>query len=173
MFSFVFSVKKLLHCKFHAIWICIAWWCGLLAGCAMSDCFLGSICLMVPGACTGGVSLWCLIITNTLPLFIAYLCYSSKMQLLVLPLLFVKGVSYAICSIGVFAVFGSASWLVQSLLLFTDHFGIFLLIVFSFRNCNYPEKSDMKRDALIIFPLLLIAIVVDYLYFAPLLMRLI
>lgn len=172
MFSVLFSASKLLRVRYHPVCICISWVIGLISGYMVSNGVSSSLPYMMQSACSCSVSFGGFLAVLLLPFLIACLCYRLSIPVLIIPLLYLKGFSYAICSVSIFQVFHSASWLVQSLLLFSDHISIFLLMVFSVRHCSQSDLSALKRDGLIVFSVLLGVGVIDYLYISPLMMRL-
>lgn len=98
---------------------------GMLPSCLMNACFSNST-LVVPSA--------------LVPITLVWLVTKYSMHGLIYPILFCKAYfdGLLFCAIGV--TFGSASWLMGILLLFTDRLATVFLICFSIQclyGCNY------------------------------------
>ena len=162
------SVLGFQICKYLLI---ISWTFGLIFGALVARNSV-HLPMMICSIATQAPSLLHLLIVALLPfLFTALAVYLSKPWLIV-PIALLKAFCFAFCTFGVVLAFGSAGWLVQLFLLFTDTCVIPILIFSWLRYLSHTERS--MRGLLIVCSVAAFSIaMVDYFVISPFLLRLV
>jgi hypothetical protein len=100
-------------------------------------------------------TLFSLILTQTLPLLLScVVCWLGK-PTLILPIVFTKAFTFAICTFGVIMAYGDAGWLVRWIILLSDSCSVVFLLWFCLRRLS-SRSTSLFNDLLICY----IAIVV-------------
>ena len=113
-----------------ALLLLIAFWCvgaalGILIANGNVD-FLASLLRQSYPRGSFAVAL-----SGILPIFAVYLVHYLRLSWLILPILFLKAIADSVVLMGIVAAFGSAAWLVGSLLLFSDKISTVFLLYFA------------------------------------------
>ncbi len=98
-------------------------------------------------AASGPMSIAWMFLIFVLPLVFTIISIRFKVSFLILPLALVKGFFYGFLSASVCSAFGSASWLVCSMLLFSNSILILLLLWFWFQYLKTDTRC-LVRDFL-------------------------
>lgn len=108
------------RCKGPKVILACAWIAGFAGGIFCSFCASNSLFPTMRAAVSGCVSIHGLLSVVLLPLlFSAFAVYISQPWLLI-PLAFIKTFVFSFLAVGIMAAYGSAGWLVRSLLMFSD-----------------------------------------------------
>ena len=120
---------------------CFSWISGLICGCIIAVQVSDTYLLMMRRAVTSPVSIFGLLTVSFLPfLFITLSVYISRPKLIHC-ICFLKACSFMITGFSVITVFGSAGWLVQFLLQFTDLGALALLCWFACQHLDGSKNS--------------------------------
>ena len=117
------------------------------------------------------VSIVGLFVLLFLPLLLSAAAVYFSIPAMVLPLSFCKGFCMGYCALGILFVFGSASWLVRLLLMFSDCFMILPLSWFWIRHIS-GCRNMLRRDFLICSAIAIVIGIVDYFLVSPFLVML-
>lgn len=158
------------QCLCSIIAVTIVWCAGLLLGIAVAVGSDDSAFSLMRLAARCRVSIVSILITAILPfLFSAYAVSVSKPGFLLL-VCFLKAYSFGLCGYLVSAAFGSAGWLVQPLLQFTDVCTLPFLVWFFLRGSSRQENT-FRRDLWVCLIAAATAAITDWLIISPFLVR--
>lgn len=130
--------------KDSVAFLAFLWTAGLIFGTVTSFYAGNSVFSLMCGALYSPVSIVRLLSAMLLPLlFSAFAVYFSGAWLLI-PIIFLKGFSYAYLAFGILSSFGSAGWLIQLLLIFSDTLMLPVLWIYWLR-----VLKDGQHDLLI------------------------
>ena len=152
-------------------WIVVPWLLALFLGtycAARSDL---SVFSLVRRTAFGTVSTVCLMATQLLPfLFAAYAAYISN-TILLLGACSVKLFSFGFTGYLVWTAFGSAGWLMRSLMLFSDIALIPVLCLFCLRI--HFGRAKLMKELLICMGIVVVIVLLDGFFFSALLEKMI
>lgn len=160
--------------KLHRLWICrqdsllLAFFCvtGALTGICIADRSGEHFFSMMRMAPSVHVSITGLIASAVLPFLIAaFAVYISAPQILY-SILFLKIMLFCWCGCGIYAVFGSAGWLVRMLLQFTDCCMVPVLCWFCLRHSS-GSHVFLWRDFSVCIAIAGIIGIIDYSVISP------
>ncbi len=167
------AMARFFHSDISAFWrkcatplLACVWMLGLVAGSAV---FLsaGTVSASrMPWAFSSQVSIVGLLCVTGLPfLFSAFAVYVSHPGWM-LPVVFLKAVSFASVSLGLLTGFGSAGWLMRLLLMFSDLCSLPLLMIFWIRYL--PGERSLRFSGIAVFLFCALAIgSIDYCFVSP------
>lgn len=164
-----FNLDRKYTCKVAFV---LSWILGLVFGILLFHCQLDSVSALMRAACNIRVSIVGLMTVLALPFLAIVSCLYLSVPVLVLPILFLKAVSYSFCCAAIGQAFGDAAWLVRLLLLFSDNACTALLFLFSVRHGSGSNRYIFKREVLLFSVVLILTGTVDYLWVSPLLTKL-
>lgn len=148
------------------LFLLLCWILGLLLGMISAAGAGDSFFLMMRGADNLTVSIPGLLLVTALPfLFTAFAVFFSQPWLLLL-LAFMKAFSFGFCAFGIMAVYGTASWLVGFLLMFTDACTMPLLMWLWLRHCDLSGQR-FSRDVVVCFAAALVLGIIDICLISP------
>lgn len=107
------------------------------------------------------VSIVCLLFSLSFPFVLSFILLRYFHFWSILPLIFIKAVSFMCCLGGISLAFGDAGWLIRGLVLFADSIGVVFLI-FSWYEALDGKRYRWKRFAGTYLPVLGIIGFVDY-----------
>ena len=161
---------RMVRCKM--LWVLLCWVVGLLLGTVIAARIDPSSFSLMRRTASSQVSIVDRFIAAAFPFLIAaYAVYMNRPKLL-LAVCFCKAFCFSFCAFIIIASFGTAGWLVQPLLQFTDICIIPVFCWFCVRNVSGKRKS-WKKDALVCLIFAAITATADYWIVAPFLAKLI
>ena len=166
------TVRKLSWYTFRK-YLLFAFWCaGLLLGIFAACCMRFDLVPLIRNAVGCPASAIGLLTSAVLPFILSAYAVSFPEPWLLLPISALKAFSFGFCAFGVHFAFGSASWLVRLLFLFSDVCVIPLLFFYWLRHIqDTPAKPDREFWCCV---LTAVAIgMIDYCLISPFLVRLI
>ena len=156
----------------HSTVLLAAVWClGLLAGIFLVSRASESVIALMRLAGKSRVSIVGLLLGNLLPFLLSFAAISSSMPRLVYAVCFFRSALYGFCAFGVGLGYGSAGWLVQALLLFSDVLTMPALFWFWIRHIGGRRRSR-NRDFLLCVIYAVAVWAADFCLVAPFLARL-
>ena len=123
-----FSISRV---QFLSIILALFWLAGVSAGCFISRINPLIFDSMMRSACKSGVSIVWLTLMTLVPLFVVSAAVYFRLHFLIYPLCAIRAFCFSVCFTGIYIAFGSAGWLVRSLLQMSDFFLIPVLLWFS------------------------------------------
>lgn len=144
----------------------LCWISGLLLGTLVAADFEASVSSLMRTAVFGRVSIISLCATAFFPfLLVGYIVYSKRLRILFL-ICFCKAFSFSFCAWLVRCSFGTAGWLMQPLLQFTD---VCMVPVFCWFSIRYllGHKSSLLKDGIVYVISGITVIVMDYFFITP------
>ena len=167
---YIFPTKLIGRCRRSCKIILAALWCaGLICGISAAAC-AGILPSLMRACCQSRVSIVSLLFVPLLPfLFSAFAVFISCPRLVCF-VGFLKAFSFGLCLRAVSAAFGSAGWLVCSLLLFTDCVTMPALFWFWLRHAD-GNISSLGKDSLICTTWFLLIAIIDSAYVTPMLIQ--
>lgn len=121
--------------------LAFTWLTGLLSGLIISLGHLPATASMMRLAPTVQVSIVSLIIAISFPLLLSAIAVFCSGPWLLIPIVFGKAFLYAFVCAGVLNSWGSAGWLLQLLLVFSDTLMLPVLWLFWLRTCRHTGKG--------------------------------
>lgn len=121
--------------------LAFSWLAGLLFGMIISLGRLPATASLMRLAPTVQVSIVGLISAISLPLFLSAIAVYYSSVWLLIPIVFAKAFVYAFVSAGVLVSWGSAGWLLQLFLIFSDTLMLPVLWLFWLRACRQAGKG--------------------------------
>lgn len=169
-------MARLMHCfitipprKWTRWGLALCWSGGLICGIILFA-LTGNTASLMEQAASCGVSLRNLMLANLLPfLFSAFAVYLRQPKLIFL-IAFFRGCLFSYVSIGTVTAFGSAGWLVQILLMFSDLLLTVLLYFYWLRHISGLQRFSAAQSAAVVASVFLMASV-EYWWIAPILVR--
>ena len=164
-----------MHCNMHFalryrldrlrnLWMIVPWFIALLLGTYCAAASDPSVFSLVRLTVFGRVSTVCLMAAQLLPfLFAAYAAYISNTILLVI-VSSVKLFSFGFAGYLVWAVFGSAGWLMRFLALFSDLVLVPVLCLFCLRI--YHGCGKLTKELLICMGIVIGTVLLDGFFFS-------
>ena len=117
------------------------------------------------------VSISSLLCSVFLPFLLSFLSIYFSKQWLLYPICFWKYFFFGFSANCLLHAFGSAGWLIQSLLMFSDIVALIMLTWFCFRNLTIHRRPEI-RDVLVIISVIFPICVVDFVFISPFLVSL-
>ena len=124
--------------------LAFSWVVGLLSGMIISLGHYPTTASLMRLAPTAQVSIVSLISAISLTLFLSATAVYYSQAWLLIPIVFSKAFIYAFVCAGVLASWGSAGWLLQLLLIFSDTMMLPVLWLFWLRACRQAGKSAIS-----------------------------
>lgn len=152
--------------------LAFCWISGLLCGMVTSLSAGPSLIGLMRSSLSRSVSIFGLLCIGFLPFLIAITVVSLSKTKWIILICFVKAFLFSFVSIGIFSRFGSASFLLRLLLLFSDCFCVCLLYFLSLRVLSSPPKQQ-KLLFVFLFSLEFLVRSIDYRIISPFWARLI
>lgn len=141
------------------------WLLGLLCGTLFAVGADDSLASLMRAAASNRVSIVVLLTTAFLPFLITAYAVSINRYAIGSCLALLKGFAYSFCGCVIVRAFGSAAWLVQPMLQFTDMVTSILLCWFGIR-C-FTRQCSLRRDLAVCILISAAAVVIDYLLVSP------
>lgn len=148
--------------------IAITWISGLL--CALLYIKQFSFSLMYP-LHIERVSIVGMIVSLILPIILLYILLNRCYFYLILPVIFLKSFNYMCCYLCITYSYGTAGWLVRTLLLFSDTVSVIILLHFCYRFAA-GNKIGMTSYFKYTFAVLIIVGCLDYYIISPFILML-
>lgn len=145
------------------------WLLGLLLGTLLAVGADASMISLMRRAANCRVSI-VLLLTAVLPFLISAYAVSIYRYSILSVLGLLKAFAYSFCGILSVRAFGSAGWLVQPMLQFTDSITTIFLCFFGIRCC--VDQTGFKRDLIICILVSVAAVIIDYALVSPYLLSL-
>ena len=165
MYKPVQKDSSFLHRNFIVAFICV-WAAGLIFGAAAAACLGKSNFSLMRTVLNSRVSIVSLLITAALPfLFTAY-AVSVPAKGLLLFICFFKAYTFSFTGYLISAAFGTAGWLLQPLLQFTDLCTMPALMWFVISHCDKLGKLN-RRDLTVSIVIAISAAVADCFVISP------
>lgn len=143
------------------------WLIGLLLGFCAAECAAFSLVQIVPYYAFGRVSLVQLLAACVLPFVVTYISAYLNAYWLACILSLWKAFSFGYCAVGIGLAYGSAGWLMRSLLLFSDGM---ILPALLFYWLYFARKGKAVGKMAVILAIYAAGIAVfDYCFITPLL----
>ena len=155
----------------YRISLCIFWLLGISVGCWISQVLKPSFFLLMRSVVCQPVSIVGLFTSIFLPLILSYLSFLCKKPVIILIVCFLKAVAFSFSGVLLSQFFGSASWLLRFLFLFSDNCFMIVLFYLWYQFCGSLEYLGYSN--LIMYSVLgLCVAATDYFVISPLLMGL-
>lgn len=151
--------------------LALCWCLGLLSGVCLVPCVSKSLFSWMRLAARSRVSIVGLLCGNFLPFLISYLIFSFSIPRLIYAVCFFRAAGYGFCALGIRLGFGTAGWLIQPLLLFSDLLTMPVLLWFWLRNLD-GSIQNRRRDFVLCGIAAAFAGAADFLLAAPFLSQL-
>lgn len=147
----------------------VVWLTGLMIGsyCA-SGYLITSLMRSLPLQHTGFFSL---LLVHWVPILLAYFLLRFGRTTYVLPVVLVKGFTFAFCACGLLASFGSASWLVFALVM-CSAFGNQLVFIWFYLHCLLLPHQKHQKSLLLSLILSILLCLLDCFVVSPFLISL-
>lgn len=154
--------------KFWVLFLALSWIIGLISGCIISITSDTFYFIPMRAATYCRVSIVSLLVVTAFPfLFSAFVFYFAKPWLFI-PIACMKAMSFSMVAIGIFRSFGSAGWLLQFLLMFSDICLIPFLIFYWVRFIS-SERAIHFYDILCVSTAVLSVGLIDFYFISPIL----
>ena len=155
--------------KWASGFLALCWSGGLICGISLFA-LTGDTASLIVQAASCGVSIRNLMMANLLPfLFSAFVVYLRQPKLILL-IAFFRGCLFSYVAMGIVTAFGSAGWLVQILLMFSDLLLTVLLYFYWLQHISGVQRFSAMQSAAVAASVFLLASV-DYCWIAPILVR--
>ena len=152
--------------------LAFCWVSGLICGIWVFLTADTSLFFMMRSIPTGALSIVSLLCVTALPFLLSIFMVSISRPFLILPLCFCKALLFSFVSLGIIQVFGSAGWLFQHLLLFSDCAAVPILYLYWLRNMSGANLT-FSWETVFFLALGCLSGSVDYRIIMPLLAHLI
>lgn len=171
MTDFAFGRKPRFLFYGSRIALCLAWVTGLLYGCAIALTNNSVFLIWMRSAVSQSVSIVGLLVSVFLPLLLTYISVVIEKPFIILIVCFLKAAAFAFCGTLIHQCYGTASWLVGYLHLFSDScflFFLFALWYWHFGSSRMIGSFDLSLCGIIGFVLAAL----EYLLISPFLLGL-
>lgn len=144
----------------------LSWIIGVFLGGAVFYLSKPSFVALMRSASCCTVSIVGLFILIVIPFLISAIAVFCSCPFLIFPLCFLSALSYGVCSFAVFASFGSAGWLAQLLIMFSENCAVLsLFVLWSQSICSsFHIKPSLFG---ICFSVAVIAGIIDFVFVSP------
>ncbi len=146
--------------------LCISWIFGLMFGIWLSAVAGDSFFLTMRGADFSAVSIPGLLLVTALPFLITATAVFLSQPWLLICLVLLKAAAFGFCACGIIAAYGSASWLVSILLMFTDLCALPQLMWLWLRHGDMTKKA-LWGDLSLCLSMVMILGILDYSFVMP------
>ena len=153
---------------FQILLIILSWVLGLLSSVVVLSQY--SFSLMCP-LNFDRVSIVAMIVSLVFPIVLSYILLNRCNIYLVLPVIYLKSFLYMSCYFAITLTFGSAGWLVRTLVLFSDSVSVLLLLILCYRYITKNKVALYRFFRIAILILFLIGSL-DYYIISPFIMTL-
>lgn len=163
-FSFCFT------CKLNVWILAFVWLAGFVSGAVLSHLTGTSIISLMRAATESRVSIVELVICNIFPLLLTACAVYYSIPVAAECIIFFRALSYGYIVLGVLTAFGFGGWLIGILLLFSS--GIVNSLILWLMLCTDKMHNQAFGSSVAVsVSSALVVTVVDYLYIAPFLVR--
>ena len=126
----------------YPCFVCFTWGVGLLLGWYMTEQIPLETLSLMRVLSVEHVSIVSVLAVQLLPFFICVLLFQHVPPYFVLPVVLTESIQFSYCGCLLTLIYGSASWLVVGLILFTSTLSAPLFLWFCLRRPKYKRSSD-------------------------------
>lgn len=156
----------------YSSWILFAcWFTGLGVGILTAIHTSDILTTLMRSAVSQPVSISGLMIAVFLPFLFTALAVSVSESWLLPLICGCKAFSFGYCACGVSLTFGQSSWLLQFLLMFSDHLSVPMLYLFCLRNLK-GRSAGLSADVLLFGGWCALVVFMDHRFVSPFLVKL-
>lgn len=171
MYSITQSSKNVIFRRLYITSLAVTWFFGLLFGIYNAMHASDSLLRMMRGVFLSAVSIQGLLSVVLLPFLLSAFAVYIRQYWLMIPIIFTKALTFAFCACCIDRIFGSAGWLIRSLVIFSDGCMIPVLIWFWLRQSDH---KPLQLNTLTAYALFAVSIgILDYCLVSPYLAMLI
>lgn len=134
-------ISQKYHALFPLLFIFAGWIVGAGAGVIAFRANKALFLSLMRGASVNTVSVFGTLVSIIVPFLVTVFCLRRNAWFAVYIIVFVEAMSYSVCSSAIFYLYGSAGWLVQFLLLFSQNASVVLLFVLCFNWLHRSMRS--------------------------------
>lgn len=166
MNSYKLRFRSFLSRNLNPLFLILLWSSGLLLGMFISyynpRLFFG----LEYAALFTKPSVFCLLVSNLVPIITVYLFIKFSLDALCYPFVFLGGVSIGFCGIGLYCLFLDSAWLIRFFLMFSNSVATVFFWLLLFRNIRSP-RIHLQMDLYLSLILVLLITVIDANFVAP------
>ena len=160
-----------LDCRRLGRTLALCWVFGLFLGCLIGiHCAQSISSIDYFSVCHGELPLFSLLIFRLLPLFVCVISWHISLQFILVCFAILRGMLFSLSAVCLLFGFGTASWLLSFLLLSGDALSISSFWFVLFRSFN---SCIQKRTIFVSVAVISFASLLEYLYIAPFMAKLI
>ena len=151
--------------------LCVVWIAGLLYGCAIAFTNNSVFLSWMRSTVFQSVSIVGLLVSVFLPFLLTYISLVIEKPIIILIVCFFKAAAFTFCGVLIHQCYGTASWLVGYLFLFSNSCFVFFLFALWFRRIGSSRMTgnfDLSLCGIIGFAVALL----EYLFISPFLLGL-